>query len=48
MEFNRMCTDVIFCVFFCVFVVGMIGISGFALSSGEPLKILTAFDSDGN
>jgi hypothetical protein len=26
----------------------MIGISGYALASGDPLKLLTPFDSDGN
>ena len=48
MEYNRICTDILFCVIFVVFCVGMIGVSGYALSTGEPSKILTPFDSDGN
>jgi hypothetical protein len=48
MEYNRSCTDIFFCIFFIVFVVGMIGVSGYALAVGEPSKILTPFDSDGN
>lgn len=48
MEYNRICTDVLFCVLFIVFVVGMIGISGYALAMGEPSKIMTPYDSDGN
>lgn len=48
MEYNRSCTDIVFCIFFIVFVVGMIGVSGFALATGEPSKIMTPYDSDGN
>jgi hypothetical protein len=48
MEYNRMCTDIFFCIFFCIFCVGMIGVSGYALATGEPQKVFTPFDSDGN
>jgi choline transporter-like protein 2/4/5 len=48
MMMDRICTDVICCVLFVIFCVGMIGISGYALAAGDPLKLLTPFDSDGN
>lgn len=34
MEYNRICTDVIFCIFFVLFVFGMIGVSIYALING--------------
>jgi hypothetical protein len=48
MVYDRQCTDILFCILFIVFCVGMIGVSGFALATGEPSKALTPFDSDGN
>ena len=48
MMMDRICTDVICCFLFVVFIVGMIGISGYALAMGDPTKMLTPFDSDGN
>jgi hypothetical protein len=48
MVYDRSCTDIICCLVFVIFVVGMVGVSGYAISNGDPLKILTAFDSDGN
>lgn len=48
MVMDRICTDVVFCFLFLVFIVGMIGISAYALAVGVPLKVLTPFDSDGN
>jgi hypothetical protein len=48
MKFDRSCTDILCCLIFTAFFVGMIGISGVALGSGDPLKIFTPFDSDGN
>ena len=48
MVMDRMCTDVIFCALFVLFCVGMIGISGYALAMGDPMAVLTPFDSDGN
>ena len=48
MKWDRSCTDIICCLVFIAFTVGMVGISGYALTTGEPLKIFTPFDSDGN
>jgi len=48
MVMDRICTDVIFCALFCIFCVGMVGISAYALAMGEPMAVLTPFDSDGN
>lgn len=48
MKYERSCTDIICCLVFTIFIVAMIGVSGFAISTGDPKKILTPFDSDGN
>ena len=45
---NRKCTDILCCLSFFIFLMGMLAISIFALSKGDPTKILTKFDSDGN
>jgi solute carrier family 44 (choline transporter-like protein), member 2/4/5 len=48
MIWERTCTDIICCIVFIVFIVGMLGISGFAISNGDPLNIIAPFDSVGN
>lgn len=45
---GRHCTDIMCCLVFFVFFLGMAGISGLAISKGDPLKIMTPYDSDGN
>jgi len=45
---NRHCTDVICCLLFVVFVVLMIGVSGYSFAEGDVVRIFTPFDSDGN
>ena len=47
-EWNRSCTDVICCLVFIAFICAMLGVSGYALSTGDPYNIITPFDSDGN
>jgi len=47
-KWERGCTDIICCFVFLVFLVAMVGASFLALTKGDPLRILTAFDSDGN
>jgi hypothetical protein len=47
-EWNRSCTDIICCIIFIAFIAAMLGISGYALSTGDPINIITPFDSDGN
>lgn len=45
---NRKCTDVIMCIVFVVFI-GLLGyITNFSLAEGDPIKIITPFDSQGN
>ena len=48
MVYERSCTDIICCLIFCLFFVCMLGISGYAIGTGDPWKVLTPFDSDGN
>lgn len=47
-EWERSCTDILCCMVFIAFIVAMMGVSGYALSTGDPMNIITAFDSDGN
>lgn len=36
------------CCVFLLFVIAMIGVSGYGFSQGSPSRLITAFDSDGN
>lgn len=45
---GRSCTDMLCCLIFTAFLVVMIGISGYALTTGDPVTLATPFDSDGN
>lgn len=48
MVYDRSCTDVICCLVFCLFFACMGAISIYAIGTGNPWKILTPYDSDGN
>ena len=48
MVYERSCTDMICCVVFLLFIACMGGVSVYAFQEGDPWKILTPFDSDGN
>jgi len=48
MVMDRSCTDIICCLVFVLFIVGMGGISVVGYTTGDPMKIFTPFDSDGN
>lgn len=45
---NRSCTDVMCCILFAVMLLAMVGVSAFAIMHGDPMKLATPFDSDGN
>lgn len=45
---NRGCTDVICCILFLAFFVLMLVLGFYGISRGDPLNILTPFDTDGN
>mmetsp|Transcript_48467 Transcript_48467/g.65806 ORF Transcript_48467/g.65806 Transcript_48467/m.65806 type:complete len:655 (-) Transcript_48467:96-2060(-) len=45
---NRRCTDWPCCIVFVIFIVGMVGLSGFAFTQGNPTILLTGWDYDGN
>jgi len=45
---NRSCTDCICCLIFVAFVAGMTGTAAYGFSKGNPMLLLTAWDSDGN
>jgi len=47
-EWNRSCTDILCCLIFLAFLVVMLGISGWALGTGDPYNIITPYDSVGN
>ena len=44
---NRECTDLICCLVFLAFLVGMVGVSGYGLVYGDPNRFLIMWDSDG-
>lgn len=43
---NRSCTDVICCLVFLAFLVGMVGVSGYGVVYGDPMLFLTMWDAD--
>ena len=45
---NRHCTDVLCCVIFVAFIGAMIAVAGYSLQRGNPLILLTPYDSVGN
>jgi len=48
MKFDRSCTDIICCIIFLAFIVSMVAITGYSISTGDPLAMVTPFDSNGN
>ena len=47
-KWDRTCTDVICCLVFMVFLVTMVGLSFIGFTKGDPLRLLTPYDSVGN
>jgi len=47
-EMNRSCTDTICCILFVVFIASLVGITGYAVKNGDPMAMITPFDSNGN
>ena len=45
---NRHCTDVLCCAIFVAFLGAMLAVAGYALQKGNPLILLTPYDSSGN
>ncbi|ESO92820.1 hypothetical protein LOTGIDRAFT_120296 [Lottia gigantea] len=45
---NRSCTDVLCCLIFLIFVVGMVVCSALGYAHGDPTKLVYPTDSDGN
>ena len=48
MVMERSCTDFLCCILFGIFVAAMVFVTMFAVEKGDPNRILTPFDSDGN
>jgi choline transporter-like protein 2/4/5 len=48
LKWERGCTDILCCLIFIVFTVAIFGVSFYAFGSGDPSRIMTPFDSDGN
>ncbi len=44
---DRGCTDIICCLVFIAFIVGLCAACGYGLTNGDPALILTGWDSDG-
>ena len=45
---DRSCTDILMCTVFTIFFCGMFATAAYGYANGDPLKVITAFDSDGN
>jgi len=45
---ERSCTDVLMCLIFFVFFLGMFATAGYGYSQGNPMRLITPFDSAGN
>jgi hypothetical protein len=45
---GRHCTDMLCCFVFVAFLFALIGVSGYAFTTGDPHNLITPFDSDGN
>ena len=45
---KRSCTDVICCILFLAFFLGMIGAAIYGYMFGNPKQLLTSWDYDGN
>jgi hypothetical protein len=45
---ERSCTDTLCCIIFLAFLVAMLGVSGWAIGTGDPYNIIMPFDSVGN
>ena len=48
MVMKRQCTDIACCIMFVFFLLMMFAVSGFAVTNGDPNRIVTPFDTDGN
>ena len=47
-KMDRNCTDILCCIIFLAFLVIMVGLGFYGISKGDPLNILTPFDTAGN
>lgn len=45
---NRSCTDVLICLIFSLFCCGMFATAAYGYANGNPYRIITPFDSNGN
>lgn len=45
---DRGCTDLLCCLIFMAFLVGMVGVSGYGYLKGDPYLLLTPWDADSN
>jgi hypothetical protein len=46
--YDRGCTDIFCCLLFTVFLVTMVGVAGYGVTTGNPMLLITPFDKDGN
>jgi len=45
---DRSCTDILCCLIFIAFLVGMVGTGGYGYMYGDPNLLITMWDADGN
>jgi choline transporter-like protein 2/4/5 len=44
-KWDRSCTDILCCLVFLAFIVSMVGLSFIGFTQGDPMNMLTPFDS---
>ena len=45
---DRTCTDLLMCLIFFVFFCGMFATAAYGYAKGDPMRLITPFDSSGN
>lgn len=45
---ERSCTDLLMCLIFFLFFCGMFATAAYGYSQGDPMRLITPFDSSGN
>ena len=45
---DRGCTDILCCLVFIAFIVVFVGVAGYGFTNGDPYKLLSTWDKDGN
>jgi hypothetical protein len=48
MVMERRCTDILICILFFIFFCGLFATAAYGYAFGDPTKLITPYDTDGN